>query len=85
MIPFNFEYYRPDNLDDALKLYHRLSSEGKKVKYYGGGTEIISMARVNNVHVDAVIDYKDIPQCNELKIEDNLLKIGSATTLTKIN
>lgn len=85
MIPFKLEYYRPCNLDEAIKLYHRLILEDKKVKFYGGGTEIISMARVNNLHVDALIDYKDIPECNDLKIEDDVLKIGSALTLTKIN
>ncbi len=85
MIPFNFRYFKPDNLNDALDLYHKLSKDGKQVKYYGGGTEIISMSRVNNIFADAVIDYKDIPECNELKIEDGFLTIGSAATLTNIN
>ena len=85
MIPFNFKYYRPDSLEGTIKLYKDLSSQGLKVLYYGGGTEFISMARMNNVYADAVIDYKNIPECNELGIEDNSLIIGSAVTLTKIN
>lgn len=85
MIPFNFKYYRPDSLEDTIKLYNDFSSQGLKVLYYGGGTEFISMARMNNVYADAVIDYKNIPECNELGIDDDLLIIGSAVTLTKIN
>ena len=49
MIAFDFEYYKPDTVEDAVKLYNKLNSNGKKPIYYGrGGTEFISMARMNN-------------------------------------
>lgn len=84
MIPFDFEYYKPETLEEAVQLYIELNSKGKKPLYYGGGTEIISMARAYNVYTEAVIDIKGIPECNLLELRDNKLIIGSAVTITQI-
>jgi CO/xanthine dehydrogenase FAD-binding subunit len=85
MIPFDFEYYRPDTVEEAVKLYMELYESGKKPLYYGGGTEIISMARAYNIETGAVIDIKGIPECNIHEIRENNLFIGSAVTLTQIS
>ncbi len=84
MIPFDFEYYKPTTVEEAVNLYNKLKSAGKKPIYYGGGTEFISMARMHNVYTEAVIDIKDIPECNVHEIKNNELIIGSAVTLTNI-
>lgn len=84
MIPFDFEYYVPDSVKEAVDTYTNLCSKGKQPVYYGGGTEIISMARTHNIFTDAVIDIKGIPECNEYIFENNKLIIGSAVTLTNI-
>lgn len=84
MIPFDFQYYKPESIEEAVQIFHSLSSNGKKVMYYGGGTEFISMARAHNVYADAVIDTKGIPECNVQEILDDKLFIGSAVTLTSI-
>ncbi|AKA67909.1 FAD binding domain-containing protein [Clostridium scatologenes] len=84
MIPFDFEYYKPETVEEALNLYLQLDSERKKPLYYAGGSEIISMARAYNVYTEAVIDIKGIPECNIQELRDNELIIGSAVTLTQI-
>lgn len=84
MIPFDFEYYKPETVDEAVQLYIELNSRGKKPLYYGGGTEIISMARAHNVYTEAVIDIKGVSECNVHELRDNKLIIGSAVTLTQI-
>ena len=84
MIPFDFEYYKPETLEEAVQIYSDLNSKGKKPLYYGGGTEIISMARAFNIYTGAVIDIKGIPECNVQELNDNKLIIGSAVTLTQI-
>ena len=84
MIPFNFEYYRPDTVIEAVKLFNELDLSGKKPIYYGGGSEFISMARMNNVYTEAVIDIKGIKECNEYKLQDDNLIIGAGVTLTRI-
>ena len=52
--------------------------------YYSGGTEIITMARRNDIFTKAVIDIKGIPECNVFEIRGNQLVIGAAVTLTHI-
>lgn len=84
MIPFHFEYYKPDNVQEALELYQELNRTGKRPLYYAGGTEIISMARVNNLNFGAVIDIKGIPECNSFGFNNGKLIIGGAVTLSNI-
>ncbi|WMJ81684.1 FAD binding domain-containing protein [Clostridium sp. MB40-C1] len=84
MVPFDFEYYKPETVEEAVQLYAELNNKGKKPLYYGGGTEIISMARAYNVYTEAIIDIKEIPECNLHELKNNKLIIGSAVTLTQI-
>lgn len=85
MIPFDFSYFKPKTLKDAISIYERLNLEGKNPIYYGGGTEFISMARMSNVNSDGIIDIKDIDELNMLEIKEDKLIIGSANTLKKIS
>ncbi len=85
MIPFKFEYYMPDTLQEAFELYSHIASQGKTPMYYGGGTEIITMSRANNIRMDAVIDLKGIPECCGIEMVGGRLIIGSAVTLSRIS
>lgn len=84
MITFDFDYYRPGSIEEAVKTYTNLTGQGKNVIYYAGGTEIISLARMNQIRFDAVIDIKEIPECKVLEFQENNLIIGAAVCLTKI-
>lgn len=84
MIPFDFKYYKPETIEEAILLYDDLDSKGMKPLYYGGGTEIISMSRAHNIDTGAIIDIKGIAECNVMKLENSKLIIGSAVTLTQI-
>ncbi len=85
MIPFDFEYYRPETISQAIDLFHSLAKQGKQPMYYAGGTEIISMARANSIYTGGVIDIKGILECNEFGYRGTKLVIGSAVTLTNIS
>lgn len=84
MIPFDFEYYRPRSIKEAIRLFHQLDEEGKSPLYYGGGTEIITMGRLQQIITKAVIDLKDIPECNVFAWNDHKLILGAALTLTEV-
>ena len=85
MIPFDFDYYRPDTIGEADEIYKELDFQRKKPLYYSGGSEIISMARAGSINTKAVIDLKAIPECNMLEFQGNMLVIGSSVTLSKIS
>ncbi len=84
MIPFDFEYYRPDTAMEAAGLFLRLESEGKNPVYYGGGSELISMARVGNLTCGAVIDLKGIPESRKMESGGDTLYLGSMLTLSEL-
>lgn len=84
MIAFDFEYYKPLTINEAIDLSRQLKSKNKSFMYYGGGTEFISRARRNEIYVKAIIDLKGIPTCKEIQLSDEKIIIGSAVTLTEL-
>src|SRR5690625_4959595 len=84
MISFDFEFYQPTTIVNAINLFQQVKSTGKKVMFYGGGTEFISRARRNEINVDVVIDLKEIPECNVFDRENDEFIIGSTVTLNQI-
>lgn len=84
MIAFDFEYYKPSSITEAVETFDSVRAQGKKAFLFSGGTEFITFSRVNKINADAVIDIKGIPECNILEIQDNQLIIGAAVSLNKI-
>jgi aerobic carbon-monoxide dehydrogenase medium subunit len=84
MIPFEFEYYRPDSLRQAIEIYQDLQLQGKETLYYNGGTEIITLSRINLLYTDAVIDIKNIPECNVVRFHNHQLEMGAGLSLTRL-
>ncbi|OPA77783.1 xanthine dehydrogenase [Paenibacillus selenitireducens] len=85
MIPFDFEYYKPSSILEAVELFRHLLAQGKNPVYFSGGTEIITWARMNAIHPGAVIDLKSIPECNVMTFQENNLVIGSCVTLSVLS
>jgi CO/xanthine dehydrogenase FAD-binding subunit len=65
-------------------LFRELDAEGKTPVYYGGGSELISMARLGSLSFGAVIDIKSIPECRVCGCDDKRLHLGGAVTLSEI-
>ncbi|MEH7385494.1 FAD binding domain-containing protein [Bacillus sp. JJ1521] len=84
MIPFDFEYYKPSTITEAVQTYQSVSERGQKVMFISGGTEFITFARLNKITTDAIIDLKGIPECFVLEMQGNELVIGAAVPLNKI-
>jgi CO/xanthine dehydrogenase FAD-binding subunit len=68
-----------------VEIFHELEAKEKAPVYYGGGSEIISMARVNNLTTKAVVDLKTIPECLVLEKQGKNLIIGASATLSSIS
>jgi CO/xanthine dehydrogenase FAD-binding subunit len=84
VVPFDFTYYRPSLIEEAVRLFESLRWHGQKPLYYGGGTEIITLSRFHLVFADAVVDIKQIPECRTLEAGSRQLVLGSALSLTTI-
>ncbi|KRE55874.1 FAD binding domain-containing protein [Paenibacillus sp. Soil750] len=84
MISFDFEYVLPDTVEEAIQAFQRADSLGLDPLYYSGGTEIITMARLNQLRTGAIIDVKAIPESNVLLHKDGHWIVGAARTLTEL-
>ncbi|NHC39705.1 xanthine dehydrogenase [Bacillus sp. MM2020_1] len=84
MLPFDFDYYKPTSLKEAVDLYQYLDQHGKQPMFFSGGTELITLGRIDLAYTEAVIDIKGIPECNVMQISADHLLLGSSLTLTKI-
>jgi CO/xanthine dehydrogenase FAD-binding subunit len=82
--PFDFEYYKPASLKDAVGLFKRLEQQGKQPMFISGGTELITLGRINLAYAEAVIDLKEIPEMQMMQVSENKLILGSALTLTRV-
>jgi carbon-monoxide dehydrogenase medium subunit len=84
MLPFDFDYYKPATLKEAVDLYQHLDQGGKKPMFFSGGTELITLGRIDLAYTEAVIDLKDIPECKIMKVSGDHLLLGSTLSLTNI-
>ena len=84
MLPFDFDYFKPTTLKEAVHLYQYLDQGGKQPQFFSGGTELITLGRIDLSYTEAVIDIKDIPECKVMQIGGDHLLLGSTLTLTQI-
>ncbi|MFA9557042.1 xanthine dehydrogenase family protein subunit M [Evansella sp. AB-rgal1] len=84
MLAFDFDYYKPSSMEEAVNQFKVLKRTGKSPMYFSGGTEIITLGRLNYLYADSVIDIKSIPECCTMDFEHDNLYLGSAITLAEI-
>lgn len=84
MIPFDFNYYCPTTFREAVELYLILDKQQKNPVYYSGGTEIITLGRLNLLQTGAVVDIKYIPESTEMYEQDGRIVLGSGLTLSEV-
>jgi CO/xanthine dehydrogenase FAD-binding subunit len=84
MLPFDFDYYKPATLKEAVDLYQYLDQHGKQPMFFSGGTELITLGRIDLAYTEAVIDIKDIEECKVMQVSSGHLLLGSTLSLTKI-
>ncbi len=82
MITTDLEYYKPTNIQEAVETYFSVKKRNKLPMYYAGGTEILTLGRLNIVQPDAIIDIKGIEECKTFDYLQNYLITGSTVPLT---
>ncbi|WP_045518189.1 FAD binding domain-containing protein [Neobacillus niacini] len=84
MLAANIEYYKPATIQAALEQFYLLKNKRKRPIYYGGGTEVLTLGRLNLIETDAVIDLKGIRECQSFEFDQEYLITGAALPLTYI-
>ncbi|MBB6446771.1 FAD binding domain-containing protein [Bacillus benzoevorans] len=81
---FDFDYYQPKTLQEAVELFRLEQQKGKQPMFISGGTELLTLGRLNLVYTEAAIDLKNIAETREMAFEQDYLLLGGSLTLTAI-
>lgn len=81
VIAKEFEYQRPKTLAEATGI---LASHPGSVRVLAGGTDLVAWLRDDAVAPDLVVDIKDIPDLHDIKLDGDLLHLGSLVTFTDL-
>ncbi|MHC0038552.1 FAD binding domain-containing protein [Pseudoneobacillus sp. C159] len=84
MLAANIEYYKPMTIEEAVEQFSRLIKENKYPMYYGGGTEILTLGRLNLIQPGAVIDIKAIKETLAHEFHHENFIFGANLPLTYI-
>lgn len=84
MLAFDFDYFKPNTIQEAVELFQTLDRQGKQPMYFSGGTELITLGRLNLANTEAVIDLKEIHALHDARWFHEELVLGSALSLTRV-
>jgi aerobic carbon-monoxide dehydrogenase medium subunit len=70
----DFEYFRPQTIEEALILYKQGGSEARLL---AGGTELVNEMRLGKTQPELVIDLKCIQSMDFLRLDEEGVRIGA--------
>ncbi|MBC8336556.1 MAG: FAD binding domain-containing protein, partial [Anaerolineales bacterium] len=75
------QYFTPNNLSEALYLLDQYKDDAHII---GGGTDLVLDFLSNNYsEVETVIDISSIPELKNIALENDVVSIGAAVTLSE--
>lgn len=77
MIPGDFEYYRPNSLDEAVKL---LATHGDDARVLAGGHSLIPMMKLRLAAPECLVDLGSIESLSGISENGGDITIGAMTT-----
>jgi CO/xanthine dehydrogenase FAD-binding subunit len=76
------QYFTPNKLSEALQLMERFQDQARII---AGGTDLVlDLSNKRYSGVEALVDISSIPELRRISLENELVTIGSAVTLTEI-
>ena len=73
MKPSNFEYFAPKNLSDAISILDKNS----EARVLAGGQSLVPSMNFRLTSPSHLVDLKNIENLDQIKIENNLIKVGA--------
>lgn len=77
----NFEFQRPETIEDALKA---IDGMGERCKIVAGGTNLVPNLRSGALRPELVIDLGGIEQLKKIELDGETVKIGAMATFAEI-
>ena len=81
MKPNSFEFYRPENLENALRLLHEKKDDAILL---AGGQSLIPMMNMRLINSKSVIDLSALRELNGVTVKENKIRIGAMTRYFEI-
>jgi aerobic carbon-monoxide dehydrogenase medium subunit len=82
MIPAQFDYVRPANLDEALKL---LKDREGEAKLLSGGYSLLPLMKLRLAQPGLLVDLRDVQGLDGIRETDDQVRIGARTTHRRIH
>jgi len=82
MIPAQFDYVRPGNLDDALRI---LKDREGEAKLLSGGYSLIPLIKLRLAQPGLLVDMRDITGLDGIAETDDELRIGAKATHRQVH
>lgn len=82
MIPNDIVFLQPETLDEGVSAWTGAHEAGRRVRYFGGGTELVTGARERTGEFDVLIDLKRIPETTVWDPSEG--NVGAATRLSRL-
>lgn len=73
--------HKPSTVADATELLDQYKEKGKVI---AGGTDLVIDIKNHNVDFEALIDISSLEEMSFIKVENDFVEIGAATTFTEI-
>ncbi|MEA2630649.1 MAG: aerobic carbon-monoxide dehydrogenase medium subunit, partial [Chloroflexota bacterium] len=82
MIPAQFDYVRPGDLDETLRI---LAEREGDAKLLSGGYSLLPLIKLRLAQPALLVDLRDVPGLDTIAETDDYLRIGSRATHRKIH
>ncbi|OPY74552.1 MAG: 6-hydroxypseudooxynicotine dehydrogenase complex subunit alpha [Syntrophorhabdus sp. PtaU1.Bin058] len=70
----DFEYLRPETIEEAMRIY---KNGGKEARLLAGGTELVNEMRFGKSRPEQVIDLKHIREMDFMELREDGLRLGA--------
>lgn len=84
MMGGDFIFIQPRSLGEAVEAFQEETARGRTAAYWGGGTELISLARTGRQAIQAGIDLKMIPELTRAESSGGVWCFGAGLSLTAL-
>ena len=81
MKPQNFDFYRPNTLEQTINLLSELGDDGRVI---AGGQSLMAMLNLRMVTTEALIDISRLEELSYFKETDKFLEVGAAVSQAEL-